>query len=111
MIDAIVNSNTILVVLAVGLIIWIIRQILPDRIENHKVWKVVLRFLPIALGAGVAMIPGLRPMETMIQCFVLGAVAGSLSSSLYGILREALGEKMKLLLGSRATRKASATDV
>jgi len=107
MIEAIVNVNTVLIILAVGTIIWVLRQILPDYIENHKVWKVVLRVLPVALGAAVAMIPQLRPMGDIVQSAVLGAVAGSFSSTLYGFIRAAMGEKIKLLLGSKATRKAN----
>jgi hypothetical protein len=110
MIDAIINTNTILVLLAVGTIIWMIRQILPNHIENHKVWKVVLRLLPVSLGAGIAMIPQLRPMTDMVQSCVIGGIAGSLSSSLYGVLREALGDKIKMFLGSKASRKAKSEE-
>ena len=110
MIDALINTNTILVLLAVGTIIWMLRQVLPDKVENHKAWKIVLRLLPVGLGMGLAMIPQLRPMDDMVQSAVLGAVAGSLSSTLYGVLRESLGERIKALLGSKASRK-EASDV
>lgn len=106
MIDVLININTVLVLFSVGTLIWILRQILPDHIENHKVWKVVLRLLPVSLGVGIAMIPQLRPMADMVQSAVIGGIAGSLSSSLYGVLREALGDKIKLLLGSKASRKS-----
>lgn len=109
MIDVIVNTNTVLIMLGVGTLIWLIRQVLPDRIENHKVWKIVLRIAPVALGVGFAMIPALRPMEEVAQSAVVGGVAGSLSASTYGIARELFGNKIKLLLGARATRKRLST--
>jgi len=103
-IDVIVNTNTILILLGVGTIIWVIRQVLPDRIENHKVWKVILRVLPICLGSGLAMIPTLSPMKEVVQNALVGGVAGSFSASAYEIARELFGERVKLLLGSKATR-------
>ena len=78
--DAVVNQNTVLIMLGVGTIIWVLRQILPDRIENMKVWKVVLRVLPVGLGIGLAMIPQLKPMEETAQSMVVGGVVGSLSA-------------------------------
>jgi poly(3-hydroxyalkanoate) synthetase len=104
--DAIVNQNTVLILLGVGTIIWVIRQILPDKVEKSKGWKVVLRVLPVGLGVGLAMIPQLRPMTETAQSAIVGAVAGSLSATTYGLLRELMGNKIKLLMGSRATRKA-----
>jgi hypothetical protein len=103
-VDVIVNTNTVLILLAVGTIIWAIRQALPEKAEKSRIWKVILRLLPICLGVGMSMVPQLRPMDGLAQCAVVGGVAGSLSASTYGIIRELFGEKIKLLMGSRAAR-------
>jgi len=103
--EAIVNVNTVLILLGTGLIIWIIRQAVPDEIEAKKVWRIILRFLPIAVGAGLALIPGIKPMENISQSVIIGAVTGSLSSSTYEIVRELMGEKIKVLMGSPQQRK------
>lgn len=104
-VDAIINLNTVLVLLAAGVAVWIVRQIMPDRIEKTKVWRVVLRILPVGVGAALALIPGLRPMDTLMQSAVVGGVAGSLSSSTYELARELLGKKVKSMLGSPQARK------
>lgn len=107
LIDSLVNLNTVLLLLASGLIVWIVRQIIPDRIEKMKVWRIVLRILPVALGAGLACVPQLRPMSSLPQSLVIGGVAGSFSSTLYEVVREALGEKIKAVLGSPQSRRRS----
>lgn len=99
------NLNTWLVVLGVGVIVWAIRQVLPARVEDGHVWKTLLRIIPMALGAGLALIPGLRPMENnMMQSAVIGLIGGSFSQSLYDLLRQLVGTRLKALMGSRAER-------
>jgi len=104
MIDQIVSTNTVLILLAVGTILWVVRQIIPEKIEKHKVWKVMLPIIPIVIGIGISVIPQLRPMETLSQSIVLGGVAGSLSSTVYDFARQALGERIKVILGSPKKR-------
>jgi hypothetical protein len=103
--DAVVNLNTLLILLGTGVVIWIVRLFIPDAIENTKMWKVVLKILPIIIGALIAFIPGLRPTEVPAQCAVIGAISGSLSANVYGVIREAMGEKIKALVGSPQDRK------
>jgi len=103
--DAVVNLNTLLILLGTGVAIWIIRLFIPDAVEETKVWKVVLKILPIIIGALIALIPGLKPTEVIAQCAIIGAISGSLSANVYGVLREAMGEKIKALIGSPQERK------
>jgi len=99
------NLNTWLVVLGVGVIVWAIRQVLPAKVEDGHVWKTLLRIIPMALGAGLALIPGLRPMEgNMMQSAVIGLIGGSFSQSLYDLLRQLVGTRLKAMMGSRAER-------
>lgn len=101
MIDEIVSVKMILILLAVGTIIWATRKILPVSVEKNKVWKAMLYLIPIAIGIGLSFVPGLRPMEEISQSVVIGGVAGSLSSTVYDFAREALGERVKSFLGGK----------
>jgi len=105
--DAIVNINTVLILLAAGLMTWIVRQIVPDPVENTKIWRIALRLFPIFFGGAVSLIPGLRPMENTAQCVVIGAVSGSLAMSTYEIVREIMGQKIRAIMGSPQARKRS----
>lgn len=99
------NLNTYLVLFLAGLAVWIIRQAMPDHVEGTKVWRVVLRILPILLGGLIAIIPGLRPMpENLQQSIAIGLIAGSFATSTYELLRELVSKKLKAALGSRAKR-------
>lgn len=104
-IDALVNLNTVLILFGTGLLIWVVRQIMPDPIEKMKVWRVVLRVLPVLIGAGIALIPGIRPLDHLVQSAIVGGVAGSLSSTTYELAREAFGNRVKAMLGSPQNRK------
>jgi hypothetical protein len=100
------NLNTWLVVLITGVIVWAARQILPYRIERTKLWKKILRVAPILIGAGIAMIPGLRPIEgSLVQSAAVGLIGGSFSQWTYSLARELVGEKMKAAMGSKASRQ------
>lgn len=103
--EAIVNLNTVLILLGTGVLVWIIRQIMPNKIEETQVWRVILRILPVFIGAGLALIPGIRPLDNLAQSAIVGAVAGSLSASTYEVLRELMGEKIRMLMGSPQQRK------
>jgi len=103
--DQLVTLNAILVLLGAGLGVWLVRQIVPDKIEETKVWRVILRVLPVILGGLLALIPGLHPMGDTAQSVVVGAVVGGLSSNLYEVIREMFGERIKGWLGSPQARK------
>jgi len=105
--EAIVNLNTVLVLLGTGVLIWVIRQIMPDKIEQTKVWRVVLRVLPVFIGGSLALIPGIRPLDNLTQSAIVGAVAGSLSANTYEFVRELVGKRIKGLMGSPQTRKGT----
>ena len=109
--EAIVNLNTILILLGTGVLTWMIRQVVPDHIEGTRFWKVGLRILPVSLGMILSIIPGISPMELLPQSLIVGAVAGSLSSSTYGILRSVLSERMKEKLGSPQERERSRSSI
>lgn len=100
------NTNTVLILLGVGTVIWAVRQVIPVRVEKSRVWKIVLRILPIGLGVAFSMIPALSPMSDLTQSAVIGGVAGSLSSNTYGMVRELFGGRVKLLLGAKSIRKS-----
>lgn len=103
------NLNTWLVVLGVGVIVWGVRQVLPAAVEETRLWKVLLRVVPMGLGAALALIPGLRPIpENMTQSAVIGLIGGSFSQSAYDLLRELVGDKLKAMMGSRAKRLSMA---
>lgn len=108
MVDKILNVNTLLILLAVGTIVWAVRQVTPDRIESNRIWKAGLRVVPIFIGIGISCIPQLRPLPDIVQSIVVGGFAGSLSANVYGFLREALGRRIKYLLGSRSARRVDA---
>lgn len=103
--EAIINLNTVLIVLGTGVCVWVIRQIIPDHIEGTKFWRVFLRVLPVFIGVVLALIPGIIPMKELSQSIIMGAVAGSLSSSTYEILRELVGQRLRERLGSPQERK------
>jgi len=99
------NLNTWLVMFVVGVLIWALRQILPDAIEGTKVWRTILRVLPIGVGTAIALIPGLRPIpENLTQSAAVGMIGGSFATTAYELLREIVGEKLKAKLGSKARR-------
>jgi apolipoprotein N-acyltransferase len=103
------NLNTWLVMFVVGVVIWALRQILPDAIEGTRVWRTILRVLPIVLGAAIALIPGLRPVpENLTQSAAVGLIGGSFATTAYELLREIVGKELKKKLGSRVGRKSEA---
>jgi len=104
--EQIFSTNTLLMMLVTGVIIWVVRQIIPDNIESSKTWRTVLRVAPVGIGAAVALIPGLRPIsDNLVQSAAIGLVGGSFAQTAYGIVREGAGEKVKALMGSRVGRK------
>jgi apolipoprotein N-acyltransferase len=99
------NLNTWLVMLAAGVFVWILRQVLPMVIENSKLWKIVLKVLPLFAGAGLACLPGLRPIsDNMMQSAAIGLIGGSFATTVYELLREVLPGKIREMLGSPSSR-------
>jgi hypothetical protein len=102
------NLSTWLVMLSTGVIIWAVRQVIPDAIEENQVWRVILRILPLVIGAGIALIPGLQPITgNLVQSAAVGLIGGSFATKFYELARELFGEKIRAILGSKAKRNAS----
>ena len=105
------NLNTWLVMFIVGIIVWVVRQVLPENMEKSRLWKVLLRVVPVLLGAGIALIPGLQPVaDNLVQSAAIGMIGGSFAQTAYGLLREIVGDRMKAKLGSRAERLSQTPD-
>lgn len=105
--DVLKNLNTWLVVLIVGVVMWITRQIMPDKIEATKLWSILLRIIPLVLGIAIALIPGLRPVEgNLAQSGAIGFIGGSFAQSVYGLIRSVVNARMKAMIGSRQERKS-----
>lgn len=103
-VDQVSIWNLLLIILATGLVVWIVRQILPDAIEETRLWQVLLKVVPVGIGALVALIPGVRPVDNLVQSIFLGMIGGSFAQGAYGFLRAVAPEKAKALLGSRSQR-------
>ncbi len=104
--------SAMLIMALAGLVVWLIRQFTPDKLEGTKIWRVMIRLLPIVIGGGLAAIPDLYPVEdSMAKSILVGIIAGSFSTSAYELLREVMGEKIKALMGSKARRKQEIDEV
>ena len=103
--DVLKNLNTWLVVLATGVVVWVIRQVIPDKIEKAKIWKILLRIIPIGIGVGIALIPGLRPIpENLAQSGAIGFIGGSMSQSVYDLFKTLLTSRARAVFASKAGR-------
>jgi hypothetical protein len=108
-IEVLSTPNIWLISLAVGVIVWVLRQVLPEEIEDNKVWKILLRVGPLVLGALLAVIPDIRPVpESWVASCLWGLLAGSVSQSAYSTLRSVAPEKIRALLGSKQERNSRA---
>lgn len=107
--EVFLNLNTWLVMLVTGVVVWAVRQVVSQKIEEHRIWKVLLRIVPVGLGAGIALIPGLRPIaDNIAQSAAVGLIGGSFSTTAYDVIRESISSRMRLAIGSKAARvKAS----
>ena len=104
--DVLQNLNTWIVVFSTGLFVWMLRQAIPDAIEQSKVWKILLRLIPMFVGIGIAIIPGLRPVpDNIMQSGAIGFIGGSFSQSAYDLLKSTLSDKMKIALKNKNGRK------
>jgi drug/metabolite transporter (DMT)-like permease len=105
--NALFNTNTAIILVLTGTLVWVIRQIIPKKVEEHKVWKVSLRVLPVLIGGGLALIPGIVPVEgNMAQSVSVGLIAGSFSQSSYDLIRELVSGKIKALMGGKDARNS-----
>ena len=104
--EVLANLNTWLVMFLTGLVIWIIRQVTPDVIEEAKWFKLLLKLSPLVIGTGIALIPGLQPMpDNLAQSGAIGLIGGSFASNLYKILRDHVNAKIAAAIGSKSDRK------
>ena len=103
--EILMGMNFWLVVLFTGAVVWIIRQMTPDKMEGATWFKAILKLSPALIGAGVACIPGVRITDDITQSLITGFIGGTFSQTAYGFLRQIAPEKIKAVLGSRADRK------
>ena len=105
-VDVLSGPKIYLVMFFIGVLVWAARQIIPDTVEKHRMWKVALVLLPKLFGGVLCLIPILRPApESWIPSMMWGVIAGSFSQGAYTLLRKVLPDRMKAFLGSKAARK------
>ena len=105
-VDILTGPRIYLVMFFVGVLVWAARQVMPDSIEEHGLWKAGLVLLPMLLGGAFCLIPDLRPApESWVASLLWGVIAGSFSQGAYKLLRKVLPDKMKAFLGSKSERK------
>lgn len=98
------NLNLWIVMLVTGVITYIVRFLIPDKIEGSKWFRVVLTILPLILGTAIAFIPGLRPFpESLVQSGAIGFIGGAFSSKVYDFISSLVNDKIKLKLQGRKT--------
>jgi len=101
--DVFMNLNTWLVMILAGVLVWVIRQSLPTKINKNKVWRIIVRILPILAGGLIAIIPGLRPIaDNLAQSIAIGLIGGSFGTTAYEILRESVPAKIRGKLGVKS---------
>jgi len=81
--EILLSVNFLLLAAGAGVILEILRKVLPDKIEKHKVFKIILPLLPFILATAGSFIPGLSPAENLAQSVVFGLLAGALAGSVY----------------------------
>ena len=93
-----------LITLFTGGAIWALRRILPAKVEKARAWKVALILLPLAIGTGLSVIPGLRPFGEVAMSAVSGFICGTISSQTYRVVRKLVPDKVKALMGAVTIR-------
>ena len=106
--DVLKNVAVYLILFGAGALTWFIRGLIPDEIEEKRIWKLMLRALPVCIAAGLSVIPGLQPLPVLSQSIVLGVILGTFSTLAYGMLRAVAPDKFKALLGSKSERQNGA---
>lgn len=89
------NLNLWLVVLAAGVLVFIVRKVTPDDIEEMSWFRLMVTILPLVLGACLAMIPGLRPFDELAQCAAAGVIGGSFASKAYDAFAKVVGKRFR----------------
>jgi len=98
------NLNLWIIMVATGVVVYMIRSFTPDKIEGGKVFRIILTVLPLILGTLIAFIPGLRPFpESFAQSGAVGFIGGAFSSKVYDFVSSLVTDKMKLKLQGRST--------
>lgn len=101
MMETLLSINFWLIVLFTGAFVWVIRQVIPAKLEKTKWFRLLLKISPVFIGAGISLIPGLRPAEAIAQCLLLGFIGGTFSQTAYGILRSIAPDKIKSVIGGK----------
>lgn len=110
--EIITGLNTWLVCLGAGAVLWLIRQVTPESIENKEWFSKILRVSPMIIGALLALIPDLRPVaSSWVTSMIVGFIMGSIAQSVYDTLRDFAPKWLKRILGARAKRIAADAEI
>lgn len=101
MTEIITSINFWLIVIFVGALVWIIRQVIPKGVEEKRYFRILLKVGPPIIGGLLALIPVLCPIEGFIPSFLIGFIGGTFSQTAYGILRSSVPERIKELIGGK----------
>lgn len=106
--DVLRGPQIYLVMFFVGALVWGARRVIPDEIEETRIWKAALVLLPMLFGASLCIVPVLRPApESWVASAMWGTIGGTFSQVAYTLLRRVLPEKMKAFLGSKSESRAA----
>ena len=97
-------KNAIYIILGTGMLIWLLRRVLPQRIEEMRIWEIILEILPVVIAACLALIPALAPESSWEASVVIGGVGGSVSGISYRVVRKIVPDNISKFLGSRKSR-------
>jgi hypothetical protein len=64
----------------------VVTKLFPASVES-RVYNAFFPLVPLVVGVGLALIPGLRPSAVTSQSVVLGLVAGSFSGATYPFVK------------------------
>lgn len=93
--------NFWLVVVFTGALVWLVRKIIPAKLEKVKWFQIILRVGPVLLGAAISCIPSLRPIDDVSKSILLGFVGGTFSQTSYSIIRSIAPDKIKAFMGGK----------
>jgi hypothetical protein len=106
-IDILSGANIWLISLAVGVIVWTVRQVISNGVEETRLWRLLLKVGPLVLGGLLAVIPAIQPQpDNWVASCLWGVLAGSVSQTAYSALRSVVPEKIRALMGSKAQRNS-----
>lgn len=93
--------NFWLVVVFTGALVWLIRKVVPVNVEKTRWFQIILRVVPVLFGAGISVIPSLRPIDDIWKSILLGFVGGTFSQTAYSIIRSIAPDKIKAFMGGK----------